>query len=186
MRIGMNAPWMIMYNLIDAFFKEDANVGVVYSDEQKTVTLYVTNQAKAEALDILLQHEHVYGDVTLTVKVRLISDTRTIAVTSEKENYDLHDIGKLYQAALVKNPMYETAVEMPNAILGGFIYILFSKSPVSVYTDELTKYNGYRVYLPETIAEKIFVPRAGVGFSTDVSTIADIQHRLAPLIKGLL
>ena len=60
MRIGMNAPWMIMYNLIDAFFKEDANVGVVYSDEQKTVTLYVTSQAKAEALDILLQHEHVY------------------------------------------------------------------------------------------------------------------------------
>ena len=170
MTIGLSRAWYIIYKEINMMFQNDDAVKVVYDDESKTVSVYVNDTGKAEALDALLRHEYIFGNVTL--KVNVISPNndkyekeRKYHVQSLKEQMD---IPQLFKLAFNRNPVFSDVIVLPSAILGGWTYVLFAAQPVQFYTDDLSCWRGYKTKLLEDIARDIFEPRSGVSFCTVV------------------
>lgn len=69
-RLKISAPWVLFYRKIEALFKNDPEVRVIFDDEESCdVKLYVENAGKADALMKLLPTVKDFGNVLLTVTV---------------------------------------------------------------------------------------------------------------------
>lgn len=68
-KVGLSSPWVKFYHEVDAFFKSDPEVAVVYDEDKNILNLYVDNATKAEALAELLPVEKKFGSVILYITV---------------------------------------------------------------------------------------------------------------------
>lgn len=145
------APWDEYYQMINAMFKDDPDVTVVYLPDEYKIKLYVEKQAKAEVLSLMLEPEMTFGNITVLIEV---IPPNTI-ITSAAE---------VYREAFRDNPAVEEIVT-----LGGVFqatYIIFKKEVVQYHNDDIGSPYGLRSTLYETIAKEIFVERPGVYFCT--------------------
>jgi len=171
MMISMNAPWMTVYKEISKIFECDREVKILYNTEEQEVKIYVDNSVKATALDILLKHEYVFGNVTLKVNVYPANDIENLYEPTKKVIEKMKaedDPAKLYSTAFAGNDVLRDVKKLPEMIFGGWVYVLFDIHPAQFFTDDMSRWNGYKTMLYEDIARDIFEPRSGVSLCTMV------------------
>lgn len=154
--IGLTTPWGEFYNEVQAFFKLDPEVRVIFNDETKELKLLVENGEKASALDALLPDELPFGNVTVDIKV----------VSANGVNLTIPR--STYSAAFTGNAAVDDIYTIEGVFDRTLTYIVFRKEVVQYYTDDLGDYYGVRSTLFEDIAREIFVGAEGVFYSTNV------------------
>ena len=154
-KISLSPPWIIYYKEVDVFFKKDPEVRVVFDEDNLVIRLYVENGAKATALSKLLPTEKEFGGTVL--KIEIIP-----ANTSLTSNPVFHVI----QAAFMNNPIVSDIKVIPGIFAYDLNYVLFERTVVQYFTDNLGDYNGYCSTLYENIARDIFEDMSGVFYCT--------------------
>ena len=152
-KVNLSAPWEILYHEIDALFGNDPEIDIKIDDVAKNVSLFISNAAKADALQKILPEKKMFGDIEVKITV----------VPANDEDSPL----SLYQRAFFGNPAYEYAVE--HGVEGDFnaTHIIFQNKVVQFFCDNIADVNGNRSTLYEIIAEDIIEDHAGVFFCTD-------------------
>lgn len=163
MTLGLVPAWIIIYQEIKAMFERDDEVTVVYNNDSYTVEVYVNNALKAMALETLLKHTYTFGNVTLNVDV-IPANKKMKVVRDDEEEFD---ILRLYKVAFESNPVLCSIRKLPDMILGGYSYMLFTYRPAQYFTDDLSCWGGVETKLYQDIAKDIFEPRTGVSFCTE-------------------
>lgn len=155
--LNMSAPWIIYYKKLDAFFKEDPDVTVLYDEEKNEVKLYINDSEKYTALSELLPVEKEFGNVTL----------KTTLIPANGASFRVGSSISTIQAALKNNPIVNR-IEIVGGLFGYELnYVLFRNCVVQYFTDNLRDYHGYSSTLYEDIARDIFNDYVGVFFCTD-------------------
>lgn len=153
-KVKLSPPWIIFYNEIEALFKEDPDIRIEYDDDEKIISLYVDNEAKAEALTKLLPIEKIFGGVTLQIRVIPANgffDTKA----------------SLFETAFDGNPIFTHMVNVEGIFANTLSYMVFRKEVVQFYTDNLGDIDGLKSTLYEDIARDVFSNPEGVYFCTD-------------------
>ncbi len=164
--ISKSAPWVTYYRKVDALFKKDDEVLVVFDEENLVLKLYVDDQTKAEALGVLLPVEKVFGNVTLSIEVIPPN------IKSTKINIEPLDIAS--NAFRDNNAVY--MVRDVSGILN-IVYVIFRKAVVQFFDDNLGDINGNCSTLYEMIARDVFED-VGIKYCTD-DGIMSIKTRSA-------
>ena len=167
--LKLSAPWVIFYREVQAMFKEDKDVRVVYDEDNMALKLYVENGCKAAALEKLLPTEKKFGDIVLKVEVipaNEPAEERFLKFrTIQSVDTDLADI---FRDAFSRNPIYDY-VDVVNGIFGfTACYVVFAKKVVQYFTDDIGDAFGNCSTLAQNIAKDIFVDLAGVFYCTNI------------------
>lgn len=158
-KLQVLSPWMVFYREIDAMFKKDPEVQVVYDEVEQVIKLFVDNTDKADALAQILPDEKEFGNVTLQI---VVIPANNLLQSSPDD---------LFRRAFRYNDAVwsvETTKDIP-----GFpclTYVIFNKEVVQYFTDNLGDYHGITSTLYQDIAKDIFVNTEGVYFCTDVAS----------------
>ena len=154
-KVRLSPPWITFVNEIKQLFAEDMDVKVKYDDENYTVSLYVDNTDKANALAKLLPQKKEFGNVTLTIEV----------IPANKE--DLTD-EQLFQEAFSGNPAMQLCISYDTPF-GKITYVVFQKKVVQFFNDQLDDINGNKSMLFQDIARDVFGENSKVFYCTDAS-----------------
>ena len=166
--INMSAPWVVFYRQIEAMFKNDPEVHVVYSDDTNNIKLYVENTDKATALDRLLVKERTFGNITITV---------TVIPPNDEHFNDMSDwlMADIFDTAFNHNGAYNFCQTLEGIFSINMTYVVFNKEVVQYYTDNLSDYFGQCSTLYQYIAEEIFNKFEGVYYCTNVTNSTELQ-----------
>lgn len=159
-KLGLSSPWTIYYRKLEALFKKDPGVRVVYDEEKKEIKLYVTGERKAAALTELLPAEQRFGRIVLKVTVIPAN-----GADGEWKEWDLSDLFTGNDAV----DFVQTTANLPGLDID---YVIFHKEVVQYYTDNLMDYNGLKSTLYEDLARDVFGQINGVSFCTN-DVVAD-------------
>ena len=80
-KLGLSSPWVIYYKKVDAMFKYDDEVHVLYDEDKMELRLYVEDTIKAAALEQLLPTAKGFGNLELKI---------TIIPANDDIPYDAH------------------------------------------------------------------------------------------------
>jgi hypothetical protein len=154
--LKLSPPWMTYCHEFDALFGDDPEVQVVWNDDddQKSISLYVKNAAKADALTRLLPTEKTFGNVVVKIKV--------IPANKEVEPSMI----ELMETAFKGNPAFSYAASVSD--LFPINYVVFANKVVQFYNDQLDDPHGVVSTLYQTIAKDVFENVNGVYFCTDL------------------
>lgn len=157
----LSAPWVIFYREVEAMFKYDTEVHVVYDEAAQTIKLFVEEADKAAALEALMPSEKTFGNVTLKIE---IIPANGMTDLDEDEGRDI-----LFDFAFEGNAAFAFARSIPAATLftNELTYVVFRKQVVQYYTDDLGDYYGQCSTLYQNIAKDIFGEIDGVFYCTD-------------------
>ena len=148
------SPWATYAHQIEAFFKKDDDVIVVYDNDIPKVSLYVRDEKKANALTRLLPVTKSFGNVDLKITV--------IPANKLMSNVDL------FADALEGNEAFSRIVTVEDAFMSNPInYVLFEKEVVQYPTDDLGDANGLRSTLYQDMAKELFGEHKGIFFCTE-------------------
>ena len=164
-KLGLSSPWVIFYNEINAMFKDDPDIRIVYDEENNVINLYVDNTAKANAPTELLPVEKNFGAVTIAVNVIPANIEKS---DSLKFKTLVQPVGNLFELAFEGNPHFVKAVHVMGVFNNPMTYILFKREVIQYFNDSLGDLHGVCSTLMQNIAENIFENRDGVYFCTDV------------------
>lgn len=153
-KLKLSAPWIIFYKEIEAMFKFDPAVKVIYDEDKNEVKLYVEGAQKADALTQLLPTEKAFGNVVM--KITVVPANKLKAV---KEG--------LYEAAFEGNSALSYVRSATGIFTNPITYVVFKKEVVQFWTDDLGDINGLRSTLYQDIAKDIFGETQGIFFCTD-------------------
>ena len=158
-KLKMLSPWMVFYREVDAMFKKDPEVQVVYDEDAQVIKLFVDNTDKADALAQILPDEKEFGNVTLKI---VVIPANNLLQSSPDD---------LLRRALWRNNAV-WSVESTKDIPGFpcLTYVIFAKEVVQYFTDNLGDYYGVTSTLYQNIAKDIFINTDGVYFCTDVTS----------------
>ena len=167
--LKLSAPWVVFYREVQAMFKEDNDIHVVYDEDNMALKLYVENGYKAAALEKLLPTEKKFGDIVLKIEV-------IPANNSAEENFLKFrtvqsvdtDLADIFRDAFDRNPILDY-VHVVNGVFGfSGCYVVFAKKVIQFFTDDLGDMYGNCSTLAQNIAKDIFVDLAGVFYCTNV------------------
>ena len=168
-RMNLSAPWVLFYHEVEAMFKEDPEVRVIYDDTDKPMLkLFVDDPDKAEAISYLLPACKEWGDVTLDILV-IPSNRATSKKRLKSMNPDFPDIVGLFQVALSLNSAFSYVDKVSGIMSNPIYYVVFSKKVVQYFTDDLGDANGIRSTLYQEIAKDIFIDLNGVHYCTNTN-----------------
>jgi len=154
-KLNLSAPWVEFYYEVEAMFKHDPQVHVVYDEDHYELYLYVDEAAKAAALEKLLPAEKEFGNVKLKISV----------VPANLENVD--EIRDIYSVAFYGNPALSFIKNIHGVFANNMKYVVFRKEVVQYWVDDLGDIYGQRSTLYQEIAKDIFEEHDGVFFCTD-------------------
>ena len=152
-----SSPWVTYYKEVDALFKKDKEVLVVFDEENIELKIYVNNQEKASAIQYLIPNEKNFGNVILKIKVipsngKQLRDVRTTNIV---------DIAS--DAFRGNNAVF--AVTDVRAVFD-LVYVIFRKEVVQYFDDNIGDINGNYSTLYEVIARDVFND-VGIKYCTD-------------------
>ena len=160
-KMTLSPPWCIFYREIQALFKDDPEVHVVYDEDVETVKVYVDSDEKAEILSQLLPTKKMFGRVGLDIQV--------VPANGKKYSTDAPETvdAAMFEKAFKGNPALSYAKTFPN--LFGYVvtYVVFQPEVVQFYTDDISDINGFRSTLYEEVARDVF-EGIKVNFCTDL------------------
>lgn len=161
--LKLSSPWVEHYRKIEAMFKHDSHVKVIFNEDDMEVRLYVDDRnSKADAIEALLVSPVEFGNVTLNITV----------IPSNEATYKVD-----FKAS--KNPAYSVMMEAfrGNTAWTGideckigpsvFTYVMFQKEVVQYFNDSLNHPEGICSTLYQEIAKDIFKSLDGVFYCTE-------------------
>lgn len=167
-KIGLSSPWVLYYHEVEAFFKSDSEIKVVFDEENNVLKLYVDNMVKADALSQLLPEEKQFGKVTLNIEIIPSNEAQ------ERTSLKLSNIKSnkaLLIEALKGNSSIQSIVEV-KVYTNPVTYVIFKPEIIQYFTDDLSDAHGICSTLNQEIAKDIFENIDGVYYCTDkVSSI---------------
>lgn len=153
-KLKLSPPWDIFYKEVDAFFKEDGDVKVIFDEDEFTIKLYVDDATKAAALTELLPTEKDFGNVVLKISVIPANEGGRPA------------LGMPPYTAFYGNPIVDEIKIIRDLFGYDLVYVMFVKEVVQYFTDNISDYNGFCSTLYENIARNIFEGKEGVFYCT--------------------
>lgn len=154
--LALSPPWMIYYEKIKALFSEDSEIRVYFNDEEMTISLYVKNGRKADALSQLLPLEKSFGSVDIGIKVIPANNFQTVNSNPEE----------LIKAAFEGNPALRFTQTITGVLSNPITYVVFDKRVVQYYNDDLGDYYGQCSTLYQDLAKEVFGVEEGVFYCT--------------------
>ena len=162
-KVGLSAPWINYYREIEAMFKDDPEVKILYDEDANEIRLYVDNTIKADALSELLPVEKTFGAVTIRTTI-IPSNT---AVSNSRVN--------LIEAAFKGNPALSYVQTIHGLFTNDLNYVVFKNKVVQYFNDDLSDVNGFKSTLYQDIAKDIFGEQENVFFCTDVPNASGVS-----------
>lgn len=160
-KISLSSPWVLYYHEVEAFFKADPEINVVYDEKENILKLFVDNQTKAEALMNLMPPQKDFGSVTLVIMVIPSNTKKTTFKTFAKA-----DTMGLIAAALEGNNIL-SSIQETTLFTNPITYVVFKPQIIQYFTDSLGDINGLCSTLAQEIAKDIFTEIDGVYYCTD-------------------
>lgn len=160
-KINLSSPWVLYYHEVEAFFKADPEVNVVYDEKENILKLFVNNQTKADALMNLMPMQKDFGSVTLTIMV-IPSNTNKLTF----KTFAKTDTIGLITAALEGND-FLSSIQETTLFTNPITYVVFKPQIIQYFTDSLGDINGLCSTLAQEIAKDIFTEIDGVYYCTD-------------------
>lgn len=169
-KLNLSSPWVIFYREVEAFFRYDEEVHVVYDEDENNLMLYVEDENKAEALGRLLPLEKEYGAVTLKIKV--IPANVPINFRRRRYNAPLKinedtTAEDLFSVALSRNRNLSSIRTYSGIMSNPITYVVFVNRVVQYFNDSLSDIHGVCSTLYQEIAKDIFTEQKGVYYCTD-------------------
>lgn len=149
----LSSPWITYYSELTKFFSNDPEVHPMFNEENMTISIFVDNTDKADALASLLKPCVEFGNVNVAINVILPNN-------SQKTTFQLMKI------ALANNPVCKEFKRVKDAFGNEINYALFSREVAQFFNDNIGDPNGLKTMLCSQIAEDIFKEHDGVFFST--------------------
>ncbi|MBR3160079.1 MAG: hypothetical protein IKF14_13430 [Atopobiaceae bacterium] len=157
----LSSPWYVQVQKIKALFAYDAEVSVVYDDEDPyNVRLYVDNPTKADALDTLMPDKYEFGNVTLGVDIVPSNEE----VTAEQR----------FRIAFDGNPVFSgsISVDVPG---GKFTYAVFEPDVAQFRNDDISSAFGVATMTYEDVARDVFTDDSGVFICSDLVSCDEVE-----------
>lgn len=144
--LGKQSPWTEYAMCVKALFDNDDDIIVEYDNDDPSITLYVGNPIKADALTQMqakgiFPAERQYGNVTLSVSV--------IPENDEPQETNL------YEAAFNGNPVFDGIAGVEQMGLS-VDYALFAPVAVQYYSDDLSEFGGVTTTTYGDLAKRVF------------------------------
>jgi hypothetical protein len=158
MAVKLSTPWVEFYRKIDAFFKYDPEVSVLYDNTETKINIYVESAPKAEALQLLIPTEKVFGNITLTINVIPANGVKLKNTEAEV----------IISEAFKNNPALSYTRSVRPVYGGVFTFIVFKNIVVQYFNDNFGDINGLRSTLYEDLAREVFNKMDMVFYNTDV------------------
>ena len=155
--VHVASPWVTYYHEVEAMFKKDPEVTVIFSDKGPELKLLVEGLMKAQALESLLPSSKTFGNVELKITVVPANKFDTVAT--------------MLKVAFAGNDVLKNVVEY-DTILGKMNYAIFKKDVAQFYNDELNDIHGVKSMLYADMAKEIFKPELAVNYNTDSDDMA--------------
>lgn len=165
-KLKLSAPWTTYYRQVQAMFKHDKEIRVIYDENERNIKLYVDNETKAAALTKLLPETVTFGNVSLNVTVIPFN----MAAEGDKQEIKFKDDTELIQAALDGNGAVAQFYPIEYVFSNKLLYVAFQKEVVQFFNDDLSDIRGMCSTLYANIANEIFGRLNGVLFCTDSTT----------------
>lgn len=177
-KLKLTSPWVDYYYKVNAMFKKDDHVHVIFDDESYELKIYVDDQTKAEAIQKLLPETKEFGNVTLkikefgnvTLKISVIpgnGEVGTLYGEYMRTHPALTETEKLFTSAFLNNPVFEFAHTVSGILTNDIVYVVFANEVVQYFNDDLGDYYGQCSTLYQNIAADIFEPIDGVHYCTE-------------------
>ena len=155
--IKKSAPWVTYYREVDALFKKDKEVFVVFDEENVELKIYVKDQIKASAIQYLMPTEKEFGNVVLKIDVipangkelREVSTSNIVTIACDA----FRDNDAVYMVTDVR-------------AVFDLVYVIFRKEVVQFFDDNIGDINGNCSTLYEVIARDVFKD-IGIKYCTD-------------------
>jgi len=153
--LNLSSPWVNYYRMINALFGNDPEIKIVFTENDNTIRLFVSNAAKADALTQLIPPQKTFGNVTLNVIVIPANEVDA-------------SFSSLFEIAFKDNPVFAFSKTVQGIMSNPISYVVFKNEVVQYYTDDLGDIYGNRSTLYQDIAKEVFGSQDGVFFCTDV------------------
>jgi hypothetical protein len=156
-RVTLSPPWDIFVSEVEALFKHDDGVKVVYDENERILKLYIDDDEKYDALYNVMRKEIMFGNVTLRVEL-IPSNQRDVVFYSKDEAFE-----KIFKG--------NTAVDYVKTVdffTSQMTYVVFAPIIAQFFTDDISDIHGYRSMLYHDIAKDVFGNIANVNFCVDV------------------
>lgn len=170
-KLKMSSPWILFYKEVEAMFKFDSEVNVVYDEDATELKLYVDNSDKAEALSQLLPVEKIFGNVTL--KVTVIPNNQSASLKAPRYHArTLAFNSNIFNVAFAGNEAFCYTKTFTGIYNNPLTYVVFRREVVQYFTDDLGDINGIASTLYQNIAKDIFVNlEVPVFYCTDTTPL---------------
>ena len=170
-KLQLVSPWINFYHELQAFFRNDRDVTVIFDEEETEVKLFVNGTDKADALTKLLPESKKFGSVTLKITVvPANAEPRCRSTPYRRRSYAvqryMNETQELFSNALCFNPAF-AFTDKVDLQTNEIIYVVFRNEVVQYYNDDLGDYYGQCSTLYQNIAADIFNPIPGVHYCTD-------------------
>jgi len=152
-KLNLSPPWIILYEEMKAFFKEDPDVNVGYNDDEKKIMLYVKDGTKAAAIQSFIKEEVDCGNVKVAIDVIPANGNLCKCETELKDVF-------------VGNGAFDQ-IKRVNAFGFDFKFVVFKAKVVQFRTDDISDYNGLQSTLYEDIARDIFKEFPSIFYCTE-------------------
>ena len=163
------SPWRNYYHEIQAFFKEDPYITVVFDEDNMEIKLFVQASDKAEALTQILNPEKTFGETTVKVTVIPANTATRDLKLMMKSMIEAEEFERVINIALDCNRLFND-IRVIKGLLGfNAIYVLFNKTVIQYYNDNIGDLNGVKSTLAEDIARDIFMQHPGIFYCTNVA-----------------
>jgi hypothetical protein len=168
-KLKLSSPWVLFYHEVEAMFKNDRAVHVVFDEDNTKIKIYVNGVNKAAALEWLLPKSKEFGCTNVLIEV----------IPANKEDGRMHYAYRsttpesLFGEAFAGNPALSYVRGVEGIFTNPIYYVVFRKEVVQYFTDDLGDANGVRSTLYQEIAKEIFVDMEGVQYCTDVEEPED-------------
>lgn len=164
--IKLSAPWITFYRKVEAMFKYDPDVNVVFDAENYNLKLFVFGNEKAEAIQKLLPPKKVFGEIEMFINV-YPSNGEEKTNSGKSRKYRAYQMG-VFDTAFADNPAYCYEMNASSELPFDIHYVVFAKRVVQYYNDDIGNVNGVCSTLYQDIAKDIFVTEPNVHFCTDI------------------
>ena len=151
----LSSPWIKFYREIEALFKEDPEIKIVYDEDEPEVKLYVENTEKAEAIAQLLPAAKAFGNVVLKITI--------IPANALGESPK----ASLFRKAFKGNPAFSFIASVEGIFTNPISYVVFKNKVVQFFNDDLSDINGNCSTLYQELAKDVFGETDGIFFCTD-------------------
>ena len=153
-KLKLSPPWIDYANELVSLFGDDPDIKLEYDESKKTLSLFVSNTDKADALTKLLPAEKDFGGTVFCTKIVPAdrSENPTDAELVKIAFKGNHAVTNIVDAELFDRPI---------------TYVAFQKKIIQYFNDDLGDLHGNKTTLLQEIARSVFRDKEGVYFCTD-------------------